>query len=230
MVRQRLKEPTWPRFPAGRLPPQRRAGGELDSMLAALGVQLDAVVELGVDTDDVVVPAARPGRDRGPRGRHRGRDPASAGGLQEQTAPLTSLYAQRGLLCAWTAAGPSTRSPAGSWEALQRQARLNAPAGRAPKAGVTWCSTQPDPVQDPEQVRLMRRAGWSSPTPWTRCATPCVRASHRRARLDRRGRDPDRRRRAARSSATAAAGAPAVPGTCASPSTTRSSTASPAAG
>ena len=123
MVRQRLKEPdVAPGFLLDGFPRNAAQAAELDSMLAALGVQLDAVVELGVDTDDVVVRllgrAEIEGREDDTEDviRHR------LEVYKEQTAPLTSLYSQRGLLVRVDGGGAVDEVTTGIVEALQRQA------------------------------------------------------------------------------------------------------------
>jgi adenylate kinase len=123
MVRQRLKEPDVASgFLLDGFPRNAAQAAELDSMLAALGVQLDAVVELGVDTDDVVVRllgrAEIEGREDDTEDviRHR------LEVYKEQTAPLTSLYASRGLLVRVDGGGAVDEVTTGIVEALQRQA------------------------------------------------------------------------------------------------------------
>ena len=72
--------------------------GELDSMLAAQGVGIDAVVELTVDIDEVVQRLVKRAFDQG---RADDTEEVIRRRLEvfaKQTAPLTSLYASRGLL------------------------------------------------------------------------------------------------------------------------------------
>ena len=72
--------------------------GELDSMLAAQGAGIDAVVELTVDIDEVVQRLVKRAADQG---RADDTEEVIRRRLEvfaEQTAPLTSLYASRGLL------------------------------------------------------------------------------------------------------------------------------------
>jgi adenylate kinase len=79
---------------------------ELDSMLAAQGVELGAVVQLTVDQDEVVKRLLKRARDEGRVDdtedvvRHRQEVYA------EQTAPLLELYAERGLLIPVDGMGP----------------------------------------------------------------------------------------------------------------------------
>ena len=72
--------------------------GELDSMLATQGAGIDAVVELTVDIDEVVQRLVKRAADQG---RADDTEEVIRRRLEvfaEQTAPLTSLYASRGLL------------------------------------------------------------------------------------------------------------------------------------
>ena len=72
--------------------------GELNSMLAAQGAGIDAVVELTVDIDEVVQRLVKRAADQG---RADDTEEVIRRRLEvyaEQTAPLTSLYASRGLL------------------------------------------------------------------------------------------------------------------------------------
>ncbi len=72
--------------------------GELDSMLAAQGAGIDAVVELTVDIEEVVQRLVKRAADQG---RADDTEEVIRRRLEvfaEQTAPLTSLYASRGIL------------------------------------------------------------------------------------------------------------------------------------
>lgn len=72
--------------------------GELDTILADLGWSLDAVVELAADRDELL---ARLAKRAELEGREDDTEEAIARRLDiyaEQTAPLTSAYAERGLL------------------------------------------------------------------------------------------------------------------------------------
>lgn len=72
--------------------------GELDSMLSAQGVSIDAVIEITVDVDEIVQRLVKRAADQG---RADDTEEVIRRRLEvfaEQTAPLTSLYASRGLL------------------------------------------------------------------------------------------------------------------------------------
>jgi adenylate kinase len=71
---------------------------ELDGMLADAGTSLDAVVELTADTDEVVARLLQRATEQG---RADDTEVVIRRRLEvyaEQTAPLTDIYAQRGLL------------------------------------------------------------------------------------------------------------------------------------
>ena len=99
MVRDRLAEPdAEPGFLLDGYPRTPAQVDELAGMLAEHGTALDKVVELTVDTDEVVGRlvrrAAEQGRSDDTEDVIRRRQEIFA----EQTAPLTALYAQQGLL------------------------------------------------------------------------------------------------------------------------------------
>lgn len=99
MVRDRLAEPdTAHGFLLDGYPRTRAQVAELDTMLAARGQQVDAVVELTADTDEIVARLLKRAQTDGRSDdtedviRHR------QAIYTEQTAPLTSVYDERGLL------------------------------------------------------------------------------------------------------------------------------------
>ena len=99
MVRDRLAEPdTAHGFLLDGYPRTRAQVAELDTMLAARGHQVDAVVELTADTDEIVARLLKRAQTDGRSDdtedviRHR------QAIYTEQTAPLTSVYDERGLL------------------------------------------------------------------------------------------------------------------------------------
>ena len=99
MVRDRLAEPdTAHGFLLDGYPRTRAQVAELDTMLAARGQQVDAVVELTPDTDEIVARLLKRAQTDGRSDdtedviRHR------QAIYTEQTAPLTSVYDERGLL------------------------------------------------------------------------------------------------------------------------------------
>jgi len=99
MVRDRLThDDCRPGFLLDGYPRTLEQVGELDSMLSASGVVIDRAVELTVDVDEVVVRlvkrAAEQGRADDTEAVIRRRLEVYA----EQTAPLTDVYAKRGLL------------------------------------------------------------------------------------------------------------------------------------
>lgn len=99
MVRDRLAQADCARgFLLDGYPRTIEQVGELDSMLAAQGAVIDAVVELTVDIDEVVQRLVKRAADQG---RADDTEEVIRRRLEvfaEQTAPLTSLYASRGLL------------------------------------------------------------------------------------------------------------------------------------
>ena len=99
MVRDRLAEPdTAQGFLLDGYPRTRAQVDELDAMLEARGQSVDAVAELTVQTDEVVARLVRRAHSDGRSDdtedvvRHR------QGVYAEQTAPLTAVYDERGLL------------------------------------------------------------------------------------------------------------------------------------
>ena len=99
MVRDRLAQADWAKgFLLDGYPRTIEQVGELDSMLAAQGAGIDAVVELTVDIDEVVQRLVKRAADQG---RADDTEEVIRRRLEvfaEQTAPLTSLYASRGIL------------------------------------------------------------------------------------------------------------------------------------
>jgi adenylate kinase len=99
MVRDRLAQPDCSTgFLLDGYPRTIEQVSELDSMLAAQGASIDAVVELTVDIDEVVQRLVKRAVDQG---RTDDTEEVIRRRLEvfaEQTAPLTSLYASRGLL------------------------------------------------------------------------------------------------------------------------------------
>jgi adenylate kinase len=101
MVRARLAEPdTEDGFLLDGYPRNALQVGALDDMLAAAGVQLDAVVQLTADTDELVGRLLT-------RARVEGRDDDTEAVIRHrqdvygsETAPLVDIYAGRGLLVA----------------------------------------------------------------------------------------------------------------------------------
>jgi adenylate kinase len=91
---------------------------DLDSMLAAKGLGLDAVVQLTVDQDEVIKRLLKRARDEGRADdtedvvRHRQEVYA------EQTAPLLELYAERGMLVQVDGMGPVSDVTARVFKAL----------------------------------------------------------------------------------------------------------------
>lgn len=71
---------------------------ELDSMLNAQGVGIDSVIELVVDIDEVVQRLVKRAADQGRADDTEGVIRRRLEVFAEQTAPLTSRYASRGLL------------------------------------------------------------------------------------------------------------------------------------
>ncbi len=99
MVRDRLRhDDATPGFLLDGYPRTRAQVDELDAMLAELGRALDRVAELTVDADEVVARLVRraetDGRSDDDEQVVRRRQQVYA----EQTAPLTEVYGQRGLL------------------------------------------------------------------------------------------------------------------------------------
>ena len=99
MVRDRLAEPdTAHGFLLDGYPRTRAQVAELDTMLVARGQRVDAVVELTADTDEIVARLLKRAQSDGRSDdtedviRHR------QAIYTEQTAPLTSVYDERGLL------------------------------------------------------------------------------------------------------------------------------------
>ena len=99
MVRDRLAEPdTAHGFLLDGYPRTRAQVAELDTMLVARGQRVDAVVELTADTDEIVARLLKRAQTDGRSDdtedviRHR------QAIYTEQTAPLTSVYDERGLL------------------------------------------------------------------------------------------------------------------------------------
>lgn len=99
MVRDRLAQPDAAQgFLLDGYPRTTAQVAELDGMLEASGTRLDAVVELVADTEEVV---ARLLRRAETEGRSDDTEDVVRRRLQvyaEQTAPLTDIYAERGLL------------------------------------------------------------------------------------------------------------------------------------
>lgn len=99
MVRDRLAQPDCSTgFLLDGYPRTIEQVGELDSMLGAYGVGIDVVVEITVDVDEVVQRLVKRAADQG---RADDTEEVIRRRLEvfaEQTAPLTSLYASRGLL------------------------------------------------------------------------------------------------------------------------------------
>ncbi|MEY4137444.1 MAG: hypothetical protein RL205_1572 [Actinomycetota bacterium] len=99
MVRDRLAQPDCvPGFLLDGYPRTIEQVGELDSMLSAAGASLDRVIELTVDVDEVVQRLVKRAAEQG---RADDTEDVIRRRLEvytEQTAPLTALYAQRGLL------------------------------------------------------------------------------------------------------------------------------------
>jgi adenylate kinase len=99
MVRDRLTQPDCSTgFLLDGYPRTIEQVGELDSMLGAQGASIDAVVELTVAIDEVVQRLVKRAADQG---RADDTEEVIRRRLEvfaEQTAPLTSLYASRGLL------------------------------------------------------------------------------------------------------------------------------------
>lgn len=99
MVRERLaRDDAQGGFLLDGYPRTRAQVDELDQMLAAGGGALDAVAELTVDADEIVARLGRraqtDGRDDDAEETVRHRQSVYA----EQTAPLTAVYGERGLL------------------------------------------------------------------------------------------------------------------------------------
>lgn len=99
MVRDRLTHADCaPGFLLDGYPRTLEQVGELDSMLEAAGVSIDRAVELTVDVDEVVVRLVKRAQEQG---RADDTEDVIRRRLEvyaEQTAPLTAVYAERGLL------------------------------------------------------------------------------------------------------------------------------------
>ena len=128
MVRDRLAEPdTAHGFLLDGYPRTRAQVAELDTMLAARGQQVDAVVELTADTDEIVARLLRRAESDGRSDdtedvvRHR------QGVYTEQTAPLTSVYDERGLLVQVDGMGEVDAVSARLFGALDQLVRPDAP-------------------------------------------------------------------------------------------------------
>lgn len=99
MVRERLDEDD---VAAGFLldgyPRTRAQVDELDQMLAARGTALDAVAELTVDADEVVARLVRRAETDGRSDDDEATVRRRQSVYEKQTAPLTAVYGERGLL------------------------------------------------------------------------------------------------------------------------------------
>lgn len=99
MVRDRLaQDDCQPGFLLDGYPRTLEQVGELDTMLNAGGVAIDRAVELTVDVDEVVTRLVKRAQEQG---RADDTEDVIRRRLEvyaEQTAPLTALYAERGLL------------------------------------------------------------------------------------------------------------------------------------
>jgi adenylate kinase len=99
MVRDRLThDDCAPGFLLDGYPRTLEQVGELDSMLAATGAAIDRAVELTVDIDEVVVRLVKRAQEQG---RADDTEDVIRRRLEvyaEQTAPLTAVYAERGVL------------------------------------------------------------------------------------------------------------------------------------
>jgi adenylate kinase len=107
LVRDRLGQPdTAPGFLLDGFPRTKAQVAELDDMLAARGLQLDHVIELGVDGEVVVERllerAATQGRSDDTEDVIRNRQKIYA----DETAPLVDIYGRRGLLVRVDGLGP----------------------------------------------------------------------------------------------------------------------------
>ena len=184
------------------------------------GTALDAVVELTVDTDEVVARLLKRAAERGPRRRHRGRHPPPAGGLRRaDRTRWSSVYRERGLLVEVDGMGAVDEVTARVLAALapERRELTRDPALR--DRGIEIKTARADRA-------ACARPGWSWPTP---------RAAARRGRA--RASPPPTSTPSPRSVIRGAApsrrflGYHGVPRDASAPrSTTRSCTASPATG
>ena len=122
---------------------------ELAGMLAEHGAALDHVVELTVDTDEVVGRLREARRRAGPQRRHRGRHPPPPGGLRRaDRAAHRRLRGSRACSSGSTAWARSTRSPPG----------CSPPSAPDPDVAVFRRKDRIE-IKTPEQIALMREAG-----------------------------------------------------------------------
>ena len=128
MVRGRLAEPDTARgFLLDGYPRTQAQVEELDAMLDARGQSLDAVAELTVHTDEIVARLLRRAQSDGRSDdtedvvRHR------QSVYTEQTAPLTAVYGERGLLVQVDGMGEVDDVSARLFSALDQRVRPDAP-------------------------------------------------------------------------------------------------------
>ena len=128
MLRGRLAEPDTARgFLLDGYPRTQAQVEELDAMLDARGQSLDAVAELTVHTDEIVARLLRRAQSDGRSDdtedvvRHR------QSVYTEQTAPLTAVYGERGLLVQVDGMGEVDDVSARLFSALDQRVRPDAP-------------------------------------------------------------------------------------------------------